>query len=267
MPKSKLIIELLGTYMSPVVKFSEESVKFGEASIGLEAWTLCNDARLDIGLNDIIEGVAQLHEPTARHLGETRNIVAAIMAAEVVDFDRDTQIEVIQAASAHDCGKLLVADTELIDKPGRLDASEWDLIMRHPRAGANQLFNAGYYNLAPYAFLHHRLQPRWYEDETSSNSYLARFDISPKDLLADDKKIWVGTLIIAAADVASALYKKDRPYLGDDFDLEAEELVPLIRANFIEAGFVRKLGFVSLLDETLDVIQEVVMNQHSREKK
>lgn len=46
------------------------------------------------------------------------------------------ELDLLEAAgSLHDAGKYFISD-ELLEKPGPLDASEWDAVRRHPEFGA-----------------------------------------------------------------------------------------------------------------------------------
>jgi putative nucleotidyltransferase with HDIG domain len=122
--------------------------------------------------------VADLAEGLAAQLG--------LPAAEVVDVRR--------AALLHDLGKLGVPNT-VLDKPGRLDASEFDVIRRHPELTLRILAPIPTFSgLAELAACHH--------ERLDGTGYF-------RGLTAPD--LALGARIVAVADVFEAL-TADRPY-------------------------------------------------------
>jgi diguanylate cyclase (GGDEF)-like protein/putative nucleotidyltransferase with HDIG domain len=74
------------------------------------------------GLDAHSEGVAALAEAVARQAG----------------LDGEDLLTIRRAAQLHDIGKLAIPDA-ILDKPGRLDAAEWDFMRRHTDIGARVL--------------------------------------------------------------------------------------------------------------------------------
>jgi len=99
-----------------------------------------------------------------------------------------------RAALLHDIGKLGVS-TSILDKPGRLDAAEWEAIKRHPVLTERILSRmSAFRDMAPIAGAHHeRLDGKGY----------------PKGLTERD--ITLETRIITAGDIFDALTAR-RPY-------------------------------------------------------
>lgn len=72
----------------------------------------------------------------AGHLGRISHLAGTIASHHRLPRD---QAERIQAAAAlHDIGKIAIADT-ILNKPGPLDSTEWELVKQHPLIGAELL--------------------------------------------------------------------------------------------------------------------------------
>jgi HD-GYP domain-containing protein (c-di-GMP phosphodiesterase class II) len=103
------------------------------------------------------------------------------------------------AAVLHDIGKRQVPSA-VLNKPGRLDAEEWDLVQEHPRTGFDQLAPRGdlTWDQLMMIYQHHeRLDGRGY----------------PVGLEGDEIHEWAR--ICAIADVFDAL-TSERPYRKPD---------------------------------------------------
>jgi HD-GYP domain-containing protein (c-di-GMP phosphodiesterase class II) len=98
------------------------------------------------------------------------------------------------AGSQHDIGKIMVPP-ELLSKPGKLTAEEFDLVKRHPETGYQILKSVDeYVTLAKYLLYHHE---RW-----DGSGY-------PEGL--QGKAIPLQSRIIAVADAYEAM-TANRPY-------------------------------------------------------
>ncbi len=131
-------------------------------------------------LGDHSSEVAELAIAVARRLG---------MTAEEID-------EVCRAAELHDVGKVGIPDA-VLDKPGPLDADEWEFMRQHTLLGERILSAAP--SLRPVARLVRSSQERW--DGTGYPDGLAGTAI-PR-----------GSRIIAVCDAYEAM-TADRPYRG-----------------------------------------------------
>ena len=58
------------------------------------------------------------------------------------------------AGAVHDIGKIFIA-REILEKPGALDAAEWDEIRRHPALGASLIQASGLTDVASWVLAHH----------------------------------------------------------------------------------------------------------------
>ncbi|MBS1249128.1 MAG: putative cyclic di-GMP phosphodiesterase [Chloroflexi bacterium] len=97
-------------------------------------------------------------------------------------------------ARLHDIGKVIVPD-RILNKPGKLSPREWNLMRKHPAAGAKMLQGVSHLkDILPYIYHHHE---RW-----DGTGY-------PKGLKG--KEISIGGRILAIADVYDAL-TTTRPY-------------------------------------------------------
>jgi PAS domain S-box-containing protein/diguanylate cyclase (GGDEF)-like protein len=126
------------------------------------------------------------------HLDEVTELCQA-MASKLM-FSEDQLACLLQAASLHDVGKTAVPD-EILDKPGPLDAEEWEFMRRHPVIGERILGAAP--SLAQAAKLvrasHERVDGRGYPDRLRGES------------------IPLGARIIFVCDAYNAM-TSDRPY-------------------------------------------------------
>jgi diguanylate cyclase (GGDEF)-like protein len=100
----------------------------------------------DIGTSLHSHTVGQLAEQTGRHLGWADDRIERLHAAGVL----------------HDIGKLGIPDA-ILQKPGALDADEWQEMRRHPEIGARILEHANLRDIADWVRAHHeRVDGRGY---------------------------------------------------------------------------------------------------------
>jgi hypothetical protein len=129
---------------------------------------------------------------TASHIYQVRDIAAELARATGATAEEAERIG--WSAMLHDVGKLRVPDRILL-KPGRLDADEWELIMRHAAWGEELLDGGEHFDLA-------RRIARWHHENWNGSGY--------PDGLAGTK-IPFEARIVRIADVYDALRSK-RPY-------------------------------------------------------
>jgi len=117
------------------------------------------------------------------------------------------EIALISTASAlHDIGKIAV-DGEILNKPGRLTAEEFEIIKTHSLVGAEMLRNLPAYENEPLVKTAYEIC-RWHHERYDGRGY-------PDGLKGDD--IPISAQIVALADVYDALtsdrcYKKAYPH-------------------------------------------------------
>ncbi len=136
---------------------------------------------------------------TARHSAGVAEI--AVSLATLLDFDSEARAMLRRAALLHDVGKLGVS-SRILDKPGSLTQSEWEVLRCHPRWTLEILTRVGAFDdLARIAGSHH--------ERLDGSGYFA-------GLTAD--QLDIPSRILAVADVSEAL-SAERPYrpaLGPD---------------------------------------------------
>jgi len=98
------------------------------------------------------------------------------------------------AATLHDCGKISIP-AEILVKPGRLSAAEFEIIKTHAQAGANIVADVAFpWPVAEMILQHH--------ERLDGSGY-------PNGLMGS--AILTGSRILAVADVVSAM-SEHRPY-------------------------------------------------------
>jgi HD-GYP domain-containing protein (c-di-GMP phosphodiesterase class II)/CHASE2 domain-containing sensor protein len=93
---------------------------------------------------EIVRRLAQAAESRDEETGQHIERISRMcgMLARAVGLS-DAEAELIgEAAALHDLGKIAIPDAILL-KPGKLDATEWDIMRRHPELGARMLAGSG----------------------------------------------------------------------------------------------------------------------------
>jgi len=137
--------------------------------------------------------LAEMRDPyTAGHQRRVTELAEAVAATMGVDVERRHLI--VAAGTLHDLGKTAVP-TEILTRPGRLTAAEFDLIRDHPRTGFEILAGIEFpWPVADVVLQHH--------ERLDGSGY-------PGGLEGSD--IRVEARILAVADVIEAM-SSDRPY-------------------------------------------------------
>ena len=147
-------------------------------------------------LDDIAAAFAQVIDsksPYTHGHSERVTLFADLIAAEL-GFDGERRRWIKRAALLHDIGKLGVSNT-VLDKPGKLDAAEWEAMRRHASFTEEILGRISVFrDLGAVAAAHH--------ERLDGSGY-------PKGLAAGDLPL--EARILAVADVFDAL-TADRPY-------------------------------------------------------
>src|SRR3712207_1036554 len=73
--------------------------------------------------------------------------VLCIRTAHVLELDDLRTTRLARAALLHDIGKQHVP-VRILEKPGKLDAREWEIVERHPMTGHRMLCDAGLFDEA-----------------------------------------------------------------------------------------------------------------------
>jgi len=93
---------------------------------------------------------------TSGHVQRVQRL--AIELAQALSWRSDALVVLEFGALLHDIGKILVP-REILNKPGRLDPAEWEVLKRHPQDGAHMLESVDHLRGAvPYVLYH---DERW----------------------------------------------------------------------------------------------------------
>jgi putative two-component system response regulator len=153
-------------------------------------------AHIDQAYLETVEVLANAVEGRDRYTrGHIERVTTyALWMAEELRWPSEN-IRILQFGSRlHDIGKVIVPD-QILNKPGQLNAEEWDLMKKHPIAGAKIIQKISHLEEAiPYVLHHHE---KW-----SGDGY-------PHGL--SGRKIPLGARILALADVYDAMTTL-RPY-------------------------------------------------------
>lgn len=172
------------------------------AAPDLEEWVVALEPQKrslvvdDDYLDDIAAGFARVIDAKSPYTSGHSDRVAlfADLIAEQLGFSDERRRWLKRAALLHDIGKLGVSN-QVLDKPGKLDAEEWEAMRHHSALGEQILSRIGAFaTLSQVAGAHHeRLDGAGY----------------PRGLKAE--AIGLETRIVTTADIFDAL-TADRPY-------------------------------------------------------
>jgi putative nucleotidyltransferase with HDIG domain len=197
-----------GRWFDPLLVRAAASLsRRGALWAGLESPTLLDDvqdlepvefrlALSSVRMDSICQALAEVVDAkspfTYRH--STGVADAAVRIARTLDLpDRDV-VTLRRAALLHDIGKLSVPNT-ILEKPGKLDASEWHVVRQHPFYSYEILRRIpGFAELSEIAACHH--------ERLDGKGYFRGYDATQLSLPAR---------ILAVADVFDALAAR-RPY-------------------------------------------------------
>ncbi len=145
----------------------------------------------------------------------------ALKLARALHVDDNAEIEAIKAASLlHDVGKLAIPE-HILNKPGKLTPSEYDIMKRHAPIGADILSVIGFpYPVVPIVRHHHE---NW-----DGSGY-------PDGLSGD--RIPIGARILAVVDCFDAL-TSDRPYRPRMEDRDALQILRDRRGSMYDPAVV-----------------------------
>lgn len=116
---------------------------------------LNNQAYLDTV--NVLANAIELRDPyTFDHIDRVAGYARGL--AEALQWPEDQLRNLEYGARLHDIGKIIVPDS-ILNKPGNLVNEEWEIMKRHPEAGAKMVRKIRYLQAAlPYVLYHHE---RW----------------------------------------------------------------------------------------------------------
>ena len=144
-------------------------------------------------VSDVLLSAIGLQQPWLEHHTSNATMLVVALAGKL-GLSADEIDDVIRASELHDVGKLAIPH-EILNKPGPLDAEEWEIMKRHTVIGDEMLRAAP--ALAPIAPLVRASHERW-----DGNGY--------PDQLAGEA-IPLGARIVSVCDAFDAMVS-DRPY-------------------------------------------------------
>lgn len=151
-----------------------------------------------------LSNVVEMRDPyTAGHQRKVAQLSTAI--AKELGVSADEAEGIFIASTIHDIGKIKIP-SEILNKPGKLNYLEFEIIKGHSQAGYDIVKDTNYpWPIAEYILQHH--------EKMDGSGY-------PQGLQGDD--IILGARIITVADVVEAMayHRPYRPALGLDIALE-----------------------------------------------
>ena len=161
---------------------------------------------------DILSHIVEFRNgESGRHIIRVRTLTEVLLRQLQRKTDRyplsQADINLISMASAlHDIGKIAV-DEQILNKPGRLTAEEFEVMKTHSMVGGEMLKNLPAYESEPFIKTAYEIC-RWHHERYDGRGY-------PDGLVGDD--IPISAQIMALADVYDALtsdrcYKKAYPH-------------------------------------------------------
>jgi HD-GYP domain-containing protein (c-di-GMP phosphodiesterase class II) len=174
------------------------------------------------------------HPETHEHCLRVGQMSADI--GKLKDFDRETLADLCAAGLLHDVGKIHVP-LDILDKPGRLDDDEMQILQHHCRAGFELLAEFQPATVPQVVVAHHEFKVNAYPRDGSDRRLKTREDSDRRTLTPNIKSM---AQIVAAVDMFDAL-ASGRSYKDA---LSFAELSSIIRSQFT--------GDPSLVDLILD---------------
>ena len=185
---------------------------------------VADDARLD-RVAHAFASIVDAKSPYTSHHSEGVATIAIALASSL-DLDPAARPTLQRSALLHDIGKLGVSN-RILDKPGPLNAQEWETVRRHPRWSMEILARvSAFHDVARIAAAHH--------ERLDGSGYYQGLTASELDR---------PSRILAVADVAEAL-SADRPYRRA---LSPDEVLAVMRLDAgtrLDGDVVAALGRV-----------------------
>ncbi len=131
---------------------------------------------------------------------------------------RISRPKLLDAAMLHDIGKISISDS-ILNKCGKLDEREWEVIRQHPKKGKLMMDDTCFREISQWVLYHHeRVDGRGY------------YGIPEEDIPLESR-------VIAIADTYSALCT-DRVYRGKKTHREAVAIMKSVAGSQLDAGLL-----------------------------
>jgi PAS domain S-box-containing protein len=180
-----------------------DDLSHGREALRSRAERTAQRLRLEASLEATVRAIAtaaELRDPyTGGHQRRVGELAAAIAAD--IGLTADEAKGIVVAASIHDIGKLVVP-AEILSKPGRLTAAEFEVVKAHSQAGHDIVAGIDFpWPVGEMILDHH--------ERLNGSGY-------PRAL--EGREISLGTRILSVADVVEAMHshRPYRPALGID---------------------------------------------------
>ncbi|MBF0523664.1 MAG: HD domain-containing protein [Deltaproteobacteria bacterium] len=195
-----------------------------------------------LSISELVRDIIDFRSPfTASH---SSGVSAAASAMAGYLGHSEPEVELIRiAGNLHDLGKMAVPN-RILDKPDRLNKSEFAIIRQHPYHTYSVLKRCGFsHQIAEWAGFHH--------EKLDGSGYPFHLDAGRIDL---------GSRIVAIADIFIAL-TEDRPYRKRMKKLEVLSVMENMCDNGLIDGHV-----VNVLRKNYDDIREIIITGQDNSK-
>jgi len=241
---------------------------FGKDFLSKQSQDLCNDVLERVSEKKLLAIIDDYDIPTGAHSRGTAHIMAEIVTSKLFNIEPSRQESLIRIAALHDFGKLSVSSL-ILNTPGRLKPEDWIQMENHPIDSFHRYaLEFGALEALP-ILLHHTMQLRSYPSREVQEEALSIHGL-PISLL-DDKEILTNALLLAIADNLEARYpvqdfqhkpEGTRIYYHRNYLLG--DLPYLVKASFIEAGVVRKIGLEDILNKIITHFQKIILTNQNK---
>jgi len=239
-----------------------QRIAFGKDFLSKQSQNLCNDVLERVFEKKLLAIIDEFDAPTGAHSRGTAHIMAEIVTSKLFDIEPSRQESLIRIAALHDAGKLSVSSL-ILNTPGRLKPEYWIQIENHPIDSFHRCsLEFGAIEALP-ILLHHSMQLRSYPSRAKQEEALLIHGLSVN--LLDNREVLINTLLLAIADNFEARYpvqdfqnkpEGTRIYYHRNYSLS--DLPNLVKASFIEAGVVRKVGLEDILNKIITHFQKLI---------
>ena len=230
--EESVLVSIIASRMRQVLSMKYQATELDKRAFKLQESVIQLEKMLEAAISSYAIIMEQRDPYTARH--QLRVAALAVKIAEILGWEKSRIQELKLASLIHDIGKLSIP-AEILNKPGKLNDVEMQLIKRHSQSGFDIVHNAEFPAVIAQTVLQHH-------ERMNGSGY-------PNNLKGED--IVLEARIVAVADVMEAIasHRPYRPSLGSEKAFE--EVVnnrgilydPVIVDACLEAFKIRKFEF------------------------